>query len=439
MAKRSVCPKCCSINRIGDSGKLTRCPKCKNFYCPVCKTCNIVGSVDKIKCLNLNCNRTYERSEVEKKLLQQNKDNDLVFLKKDHFDGNLHEKGNEENNQNESFCSKIPQIYGIEERNNDITISNYVDKNIDLKMPRLTQEQQSDTPIDNIDNIIEEEDIIQISRSEVELRWYEVYKQNFEKQYLILFEKLDIILDNLIKSHRFPLYLNEISPKYAKKYLSIYKYQNPETSECFMRDYVTRTLVGDRFFKKILDKKAYGAIIYRWRFLNKSRGSRYYLGVTSEKEEIRFAQHIADSIIRYLEKRTMTKKAKVIIQALKTHGLTEADFSYYYSQIRDKKFYMIGGAVMPLVKECENLFEREILEIHKSITTAVHKEKLYTKGFIDGINYKIDGLNEIHGGGGGIGLDLPMYDVGMMITFGFEYKTIKDNLLRFYDIEVSVR
>ncbi len=287
--------------------------------------------------------------------------------------------------------------------------------------------------------INKEEEIIQISRSEVELSWYENYKRNFKKKYFILFEKVDIILDNLIKSHRFPLYLDEISPKFAKKYLSIYEYQNPETREWFIRDYVTRALVGDRFFEKTLDKKAYGAIIYKWQFLDESKGNKYYLGVTTEKEEIRFAQHIADSIIRYSAKRTMTKKAEVIIQALKTHGLTEEDFSYYYSQIRHKKFYMIEGAVMPLVKECENLFEREILEIHKSISTAIHKEKLYIEGLIDGVNYKIDGLNEIHGGGGGIGLDLPMYDVSMMMTFGFEYKTIKEYLLKFYDIGVSVR
>lgn len=414
---RTICPKCCSINWIRDLGKLIRCPKCKNFYCPVCKSYNIVGSVNIIKCLN--CNRTYERSEV---------------------DDNINENGNEKNNRNESFSSNIPQIYGIEEKNNGITISNYVDKNNDLKMPKSTHEQQSDTTIDNIGNIIKEEDIIQISRSEVELKWYENFKQNFEKIYFILFEKLDIILDNLIKSHRFPLYLNETSLKFAKKYLSIYEYQNPETRKCFIRDYVTRAQVGDRFFKEILDKKAYGAIIYRWRFLDESNGNKYYyLGVTTRKEEIRFALHIADSIIRYSEKGTMTKKAEIIIQALKTHGLKEADFSYYYSQIHHKKFYEIGDAVMSLVKECEYLFEREILEVHKSISTAIHKEKLYIDGLIDGINYIIDGLNEIHGGGGGISLDLPMYDVSMMITFGFEYKTIKEFLLRSYDIEVSVR
>ena len=94
---------------------------------------------------------------------------------------------------------------------------------------------------------------------------------------------------------------------------------------------------------------------------------------------------------------------------------------------------------MPLVKECEYLFEREILEVHKSISTAIQKEKLYIEGSIDDINYKIDGLNEIHGGGGGIGLDLPMYDVAMMLAFGFEYKTIKVQLLTFYDTVVSVR
>lgn len=250
---------------------------------------------------------------------------------------------------------------------------------------------------------------------------------------------MDIILDNLIKSHRFPLYLDELSPKFAKKYLSIYEYQNPETREWFIRDYVTRALVGDRLFKETLFKKAYGAIIYRWRFLDESERCRYYLGLTVEREEIRFAQHIADSIIRYSTERPMTKKAEVIIQALKTQGLKESDFSYYYSQIHNKKFYEIGDAVMPLVKKCENLFEREILEIHKSRSTAIYKEKLYTEGKIDGINYKIDGLNEIHGGGGGIGLDFPMYDVSMMITFGFEYKTIKEYLMKFYDIKVSVR
>ena len=290
------------------------------------------------------------------------------------------------------------------------------------------------------ENVINrEEEIIQISRSEVELRWYEKYKRNFKKKYFILFEKVDIILDNLIKSHRFPLYLDEISPKFAKKYLSIYESQNPETKEWFIRDYLTRALVGDGFFKKILDKKAYGAIIYRWRFLDESNVNRYYLGVTTTKERSRFAQHIADSIIRYSAERTMTKKAEVIIQALKTHGLKDSDFNYYFSQIHHKKFYEIGDVVMPLVKRCENLFEREILEIHKSKSTAIHKEKLYVEGIIDGINYKIDGLNEISGGGGGIGIELPLYDVCMMITFGFEYKTIKEFLLRFYDVEVSVR
>ena len=63
MAQRSYCPKCCVTNIIGNLGELIRCPKCKNFYCPVCSTYGIVDSVEIIKCRN--CNRTYERSEVE--------------------------------------------------------------------------------------------------------------------------------------------------------------------------------------------------------------------------------------------------------------------------------------------------------------------------------------------------------------------------------------
>ncbi|MFX1442081.1 MAG: hypothetical protein ACFFHV_01595, partial [Promethearchaeota archaeon] len=294
-------------------------------------------------------------------------------------------------------------------------------------------------PINTISVINKEVSIIQISREEVELRWYESFKQNYEKLYPSLFEKIEIILENLIKSHKYPLYLNESSPKFAIKYLSIFKSQNPETGEITIRDYVTRDLVGDKLFEDILDKKAYGAIIYRWRYLYDSEKNRYYLGITVETEEIRFAQHIADSIIRYLTEKSMTKKAEVIIQALKTHGLTDLDFKYYHSQISNKKFYEIGDAVMPLVKECEYLFEKEVLEIHKSISTAIHKEKLYTNGLIDRINYKINGLNEIHGGGGGLGIELPMYDISMMITFGFEYKTIKEYLLKFYNIKVSVR
>jgi len=135
----------------------------------------------------------------------------------------------------------------------------------------------------------------------------------------------------------------------------------------------------------------------------------------------------------------MTKKSVVIIQALKTLGFTDEDFNYYYSQVYNKKFYEIGDAVMPLVKRCENLFEREILEVHKSRSTALYKEKQYTGGLIDGINYKIEGLNEIHGGSGGRGIILPMYDVSMMIMFGFQYKTINEYLLKFYNIRFSIR
>lgn len=280
---------------------------------------------------------------------------------------------------------------------------------------------------------------IQISRAEVELQWYESIKGSFEKLYPILFEKVDIILENMINSHRFPLYLDELSPKFAKKYSNIYKYQNPKIRKKIIRDFISRDLVGDRLFEETLDKKAYGAIIYRWRFLDKSNIYRYYLGVTVEREETRFAQHIADSIIRYSTGRPMTKKSVVIIQALKTLGFTDEDFNYYYSQVYNKKFYEIGDAVMPLVKKCENLFEREILEVHKSRSTAIYKEKQYTEGLIDGVNYKIDGLNEIHGGSGGIGIILPMYDVSMMITFGFQYETIKEYLLKFYNIRVSIR
>ena len=280
---------------------------------------------------------------------------------------------------------------------------------------------------------------IQISRAEVELQWYESFKRSFEKSYPFLFEKVDIILDNMINSHRFPLYLDELNPKFAKKYINIYEYQNPKTKKNVIRDYISRDLVGDRIFEETLDKKAYGAIIYRWRFLDKSKTYRYYLGLTVESEETRFAQHIADSIIRYLTDKTMTKKSVVIIQALKILGLTDEDFNYYYSQIYNKKFYAMGDAVMPLVKRCENLFEREIIEIHKSRSTAIYKEKQYTEGLIDGINYKIDGLNEIHGGSGGIGIILPMYDVSMMIMFGFQYKTINEYLLKFYNIRVSIR
>lgn len=280
---------------------------------------------------------------------------------------------------------------------------------------------------------------IQISRAEVELRWYENFRRSFKKQYPILFEKVDIILENMIKSHRFPLCLDESSPKFAKKYLNIYKYQNPKTRKTFIRDYITRDLVGDILFEETLDKKAYGAIIYRWRFLDKSNSYRYYLGITVEREETRFAQHIADSIIRYSTNKPMIKKSVVIIQALKTIGFTDEDFNYYYSQVSNKKFYEIGDVTMPLVKKCEKLFEREVLEIHKSRSTAVFNEKQYTEGLIDGINYKSNGLNEIHGGSGGIGINLPMYDVSMMITFGFQYKTINEYLLKFYNIGVSIR
>ena len=280
---------------------------------------------------------------------------------------------------------------------------------------------------------------IQISRSEVELQWYESIKRSFEKLYPILFEKVDIILNNMINSHRFPLYLDEFRPKFAKKYLYIYEYQDPITKKKIIKDFITRDLVGDRIFEETLEKKAYGAIIYRWRFLDKSNFNKYYLGITVEREETRFAQHIVDSIIRYSTDKSMTKKSVVIIQALKTLGFTDEDFDYYYSQVYTKKFYEMGDAVMPLVKKCETLFEREILEIHKSRSTAIYKEKQYTEGLIDGINYKIDGLNEIHGGSGGLGINLPMYDVSMMITFGFQYKTIKEYLLKFYNLEVSIR
>jgi hypothetical protein len=135
----------------------------------------------------------------------------------------------------------------------------------------------------------------------------------------------------------------------------------------------------------------------------------------------------------------MTKKAVVIIQALKNLGLTDEDLKFYYKKIYKKKFYEIGDVMMPLVKRCEDSFEREVLEIHKSRSTALHKEKQYTEGFIDGINYKIDGLNEVHGGSGGLGIELPMYDVSMMLMLGYQYKSIKDYLSEFYNIQVSLR
>ena len=149
---------------------------------------------------------------------------------------------------------------------------------------------------------------IQISRAEVELRWYEYFKGKFEKDFPILFRRLEQIIIDIINLHKFPLYLNESSPKFAKKYLSIYEYQCPKTGKRINREFLTRDLINNQTFKETLEKKAYGAIIYRWHYLGATYNNQYYLGITVDTEENRFAQHIADSIIRYSTKKRLTKK-----------------------------------------------------------------------------------------------------------------------------------
>ena len=81
---------------------------------------------------------------------------------------------------------------------------------------------------------------VQISSEEVDLRWYKSFKEKLVSKYSILIEKIDLILDIIIKEYRFPLYLDELSPKFAKKYLSLYKYQNPDTEEYFIKDRINK-------------------------------------------------------------------------------------------------------------------------------------------------------------------------------------------------------
>ena len=204
---------------------------------------------------------------------------------------------------------------------------------------------------------------------------------------------------------------------------------------------------NDKNFEKILKSRrkfGYKAILYKIKCKIPPYINGVYFGISKNTLFKRLAEHILAAIgphghgihCHYVN---LVKLHKAIRNAFNQENI---DFEYEYlcliSKVKTPEFNKIIRNLIE--KVILKYFEVDIIEIHKEISTASDREKLYTKNYVndDGsIGTVKNGLNEMVGGSIGQYIDLPIADFAAMITLGLKQKQIRFLIKKVYKIDVS--
>lgn len=221
------------------------------------------------------------------------------------------------------------------------------------------------------------------------------------------------------------------------------------------REYVSFNCIDFQQHIKSFHKgnKQYGGIIYLIEILN-----NYYIGLTERNIKIRFEEHLMDAMREFiptkgdLNRPGYGKLQKKIVEVLRIFGYnikeTYEKLQFYSSsQLYDKRKTLINE----ILKKINPIIKTNIIELHYTANKLGLQEHRYIKYFpirtlienkvIDLTNYKgpdyidlkIQGLNMIYGGSSQY-LNLPMYDIAIMIAMGLSAPKISKILRNDYGL-----
>ena len=208
-------------------------------------------------------------------------------------------------------------------------------------------------------------------------------------------------------------------------------------------DYLVK---GDHKFDIILNSRAkygYAAIVYMLKSNLTPFKNLAYFGLSTNKAKERAMKHIIAAIAphgygpecKYVN---FVKLHRAIINVLKYRGIdVNEEYHWLKSKVGTKVYEERMEYLFQILNEH---FEIETIEIHKRTYTARLREKYYTINYIndDGsVGTVENGLNEIQGGSDGQYIELPLIDIGAMISLSVKPKKIHRLIKKFYLIDVA--
>ena len=242
-----------------------------------------------------------------------------------------------------------------------------------------------------------------------------------------------------------------------------YKLYNP--NERIITNEKSREFISfnDPDFQTYLDQmkfegKQFGGLLY----LVEVMGS-YYCGLTERTLDVRFEEHITNALRGYVMTAGNTKKPRYhkfynaictvlklcYVDIIKLYKKLEIYSIFGQKSKREAKLDEIYSKIEPFIKKrvIEIHYGNRLLDVRESefiekfpynalIEEGFIETSLYAKNGPDFLSLRINGLNTAPGGAG-VSISLPLYDMAIMIAFGFSGKKIAKTLQNEYNIFTS--
>ena len=202
---------------------------------------------------------------------------------------------------------------------------------------------------------------------------------------------------------------------------------------------------GDPYFEQILNNRLifdFNWIVYKLKCNIYPFKNKVYIGWSKNSVEHRFREHILAAIAprgRDYGYVSLVKLHEAIRESIEKEGiywLNEWNFLEERIGTLDYK-----NRIDKLVEVVKRHFEVVTLEIHRNFNMSKKREKYYTLNYKneDGTVGTIEnGLNEITGGGGGLGrIRLPYLDIMAMVTLGKRLLDIHNTIISLYPIDIT--